>query len=211
MLTKAAQQESYTRSKALKTDEAHSDAIPSIAESRGVESAKEERKYLQAMESSVMANSDKHVPQHQVFINFQGEDVGFSFVSHLVSALLKKGVNVFRGEDERSEEDIGQLDQNIEDSKIAIVVFSSRYSESTRCLDELVKIKERADEGKLEVIPISYKVEPSQVQELNGDFGGQLWNLWGLYRNHHIIKWKEALETVASNEAMMRLWLKENW
>ncbi|KAG2301813.1 hypothetical protein Bca52824_030464 [Brassica carinata] len=200
-LTEAAQHENYTRSKAPKTEEANSDAIPSIDESRRVDSAKEEKKYLQ---------EDKRVPQHQVFINFQGEDVGFSFVSHLVSALLKKGINVFRDEDERSDEDIGQLDQNIEDSKIAIVVFSGRYSESTWCLDELVKIKERADEGKLEVIPISYKVEPSEVQQLNGDFGDKLWNLWRLYRNHHIIKWKEALETFGSNEAMMRFWLKEN-
>ncbi|CAL9241811.1 unnamed protein product, partial [Arabidopsis halleri] len=166
-----------------------------------------------AWQSSTIAAYQKHAaapPQHQVFINFRGEDVGFSFASHLVSALLREGVNVFIDKDERRGEDFGKLFKKIEDSKIALVVFSSSYSESTWCLDELVEIQKRRDEGKLKVIPISYKVEPSQVQQLNGDFGDKLWNLWRLHRDHRIIKWKQALESVASREAMMRFWLKED-
>ncbi|CAH2046341.1 unnamed protein product [Thlaspi arvense] len=184
-------------------DEGNDDATPNlqnIVERRSVDSAKEEKKYVQVGEGSTMGNYDKHVPQHQVFINFQGEDVRFGFVSPLVSALLDKGIKAFIDKDERrgEEEDIGKLFKKIKDSKIALVVFSSSYSESTWCLDELVKIKECMDEGKLKVIPIFHKVEPSEVQQLNGDFGCKLWNLWRLHHDHRIIKWMEALESVAS-------------
>lgn len=183
--------------------EENSDAMSSLQDSIEI-------KHGKSRQSSTMATYEKHASPHQVFINFRGKDVGFSFVSHLVSAFLRKGVDVFIDKYERKDEDFGEIFNKIEDSKIALVVFSSRYAESTWCLDELVKIKERVDEGKLQVIPILYKVEPSQVQQLNGDFGGKLWNLWKLHRDHHIIKWKEALESVVSPKAMTRFWLKEN-
>ncbi|RID75877.1 hypothetical protein BRARA_B02893, partial [Brassica rapa] len=121
--------------------------------------------------------------------------------NHLVSALSTEGVNVFIERYEKRGED-GKTLPGIEDSKIALVVFTSRYTESRWCLDELVKIKERMDEGKLLIIPIFYEMEPSQVQQLEGNFGLKLWNLWRIHRDNHIIKWKEALESVAAMKGL---------
>lgn len=53
----------------------------------------------------------------------------------------------------------GLLGQRFALSRIAIVIFSNRYTKSTWGLEELVKIKECMDEGKLVIIPIFYKVK----------------------------------------------------
>lgn len=121
-------------------------------------------------------------------------DLRNDFVGHLVKALKKNGVNV----DEFA----------IEESRMALVIFSSRYIESRLCLNELVKIKELMEEGKLLVLPIFYKVEPLDVKQLKGDFGVKFWDLWRINRDHHIIEWKEALKSVASIKG---IYLKEHW
>ncbi|KAL1218401.1 Disease resistance protein RPS4B [Cardamine amara subsp. amara] len=109
-------------------------------------------------------------PQHQVFINFRGQELRRTFVSHLVNALKSNGINVFvdmhagRG-------GIELLLKRIEESRIALVIISQRYTESTWCLRELAKIKDCVDETKLVAIPIFYKLDPSTVGHLRGEFG----------------------------------------
>ena len=52
----------------------------------------------------------------------------------------------------------------IEESRFAIVIFSINYAFLIRCLDELVHIVRcRKDKG-LEVLPIFYHVDPSDVR-----------------------------------------------
>lgn len=90
-------------------------------------------------------------PQHQVFINFRGDELRNKFISHLVDALRRHTINVFTDREEQKGENINNLFKRIEESKIVIAVFSRRYTESRWCLDELVKMKECADLGKLKV------------------------------------------------------------
>lgn len=90
-------------------------------------------------------------PQHQVFINFRGDELRNNFISHLVDALQRKEINIFTDKQEKKGENISNLFQRIKDSKIALAVFSKRYTESVWCLDELVKMSERADLGELKV------------------------------------------------------------
>ena len=97
--------------------------------------------------------------QHQVFVNFRGEELRCGFVSHLVEALQRHGINVFIDSLERKGEDLINLFARIEESTIALVIFSERYTESIWCLDELLKIKQRADQGFLKV-----RLLASQVQ-----------------------------------------------
>lgn len=169
----------------------------------------EEKKQDNISESSTMVTYDKPLPEHpEVFINFCGADLRHGFVDHLAKALKRGGVNVYIDVDELLHEDITKLlFKQIEESRIALVIFSSRYTESRGILNKLVKIKELMDEGKLIVIPIFYKVEPFEVRQLKGDLGVKFWNLWRINRDHHIIKWKEALESVAS---MVGFYSKEN-
>ena len=95
--------------------------------------------------------------QHQVFVNFRGLDLRFGFL--LVEALQRHGINVFIDSLERKGEDLINLFARIEESTIALVIFSERYTESIWCLDELLKIKHRADQGFLKV-----RLLASQVQ-----------------------------------------------
>lgn len=138
----------------------------------------------------------------QVFINFRGDELRKTFISHLHSRLKSDGINAFIDNDEDAGQDLNNLFKRIEKSEIALAVLSSRYTESHWCLEELVKMKECSmkDEGcnnKLWVIPIFYKLETSTVAELEGDFGLNLWNLWrlpgpGRDRDIRIVKWNEA-------------------
>ncbi|CAH8333605.1 unnamed protein product [Eruca vesicaria subsp. sativa] len=147
--------------------------------------------------SSTLVSSYKPPPDHKVFINFLGTDLHDGFVGHIVEALEKVGFNVYVDEEEPQPGDLTELlFKRIEESRVAVVIFSSRYTESTWCLDKLVKIKECMDEGKLLIIPIFYKVKQLQVKQLEGNFGVRLWNLWRIHRGHQIIKCKEALEYV---------------
>lgn len=100
-------------------------------------------------------------PQHQVFINFRGDELRNYFISHLVDALQRNEINVFTDKKEKKCEDISNLFKRIEESKIAVAVFSKRYTESRWCLDELVKMKERADLGKLKVYDLCWVIGPS--------------------------------------------------
>ncbi|XP_048433493.1 disease resistance protein RPV1-like [Pyrus x bretschneideri] len=110
--------------------------------------------------------------KYEVFLSFRGVDTRNTFTDHLFIALRNAGINTFidnqlrRGENMQSE-----LDQEIEGSRIAVIVFSKRYAESKWCLRELAKIMRcREDqEGKI-VYPIFYDVDPSDVRKQGGGF-----------------------------------------
>lgn len=167
----------------------------SSADCDSVGSLQEEKKQESESQSQSSSSTD---PKHQVFINFRGAQLRHSFVSHLVDALERHGVSFFVDANQSKGEKLEKNFNRIEESKIALVVFSTGYTESAWCLQELVKIKELMDEGKLVAIPIFYKVEPSQVKNLTGVFGESFWNLWRIQRDSHIIKWKEAFRSIAS-------------
>ena len=63
-----------------------------------------------------------------------------------------------------------ELLKAIELSKSSIVVFSENYASSSWCLDELVKILECRNNGQL-VLPVFYKVDPSEIRKQKGKFG----------------------------------------
>lgn len=146
-----------------------------------------------------MASNEKSPPQPQVFINFRGAELRQKFVSHLETALKQNSINVFANQDElKGGDPIDFLSKRIKESRIALAILSSRYTESSWCLDELVKIKEREEEGKLTAIPIFYKLNPSDVKRLEGDFGSNLWNqVKRTSEFDKLKKWKEALDFVS--------------
>ncbi|KAH0939278.1 hypothetical protein HID58_006739 [Brassica napus] len=141
-----------------------------------------------------MAASSTALPQPQIFINFRGKDLRCGFVSHLVRAFKRKKINVFIDEREDRGQPLDSLFKRIEGSTIALAVFSENYPESRWCLQELEKMNERMVEGNLVVIPIFYKVEPSTVRYLKGNFGDKLWIM--AKGDEKIKKWEEALRSI---------------
>ncbi|VVB08007.1 unnamed protein product [Arabis nemorensis] len=133
-------------------------------------------------------------PQHQVFINFRGAELRRGFVSHLVTALENHNIKVFIDAYENRGEHLDSLLNRIEESRIALAIFSVRYTESSWCLRELTKINERVAEGKIVAIPIFYKVDPSTVSEVTGEFGDAFRKL--AKGDERKKEWKEALEEI---------------
>ncbi|CAL9241877.1 unnamed protein product [Arabidopsis halleri] len=126
----------------------------------------------------LMAELDRLQPRPpQVFVNFCNEELGDNFIRHLVWALRDSGINVFT--DSYKVKGSGQKKEvftSIEESNIALAIFSKRYSESNRCLNELVMMEELVKEGKLVVIPVFYNVKTNEVRRLEGEFGNHFTN-----------------------------------
>ena len=149
-----------------------------------------------------MAVQEPLVPHHKVFLIFRVEELRDGFVSYLETALKNAGINVFIDKNEMRGEDLTVLFRRIEESKIALVVFSRRYMESKWCLNELVKIKECVEEKKLVAFPIFFKVNPIELEELFYDAR----EIHSNVQTHIMEKWKVALECIKSK---MGLTLKE--
>lgn len=144
----------------------------------------------------------------QVFISFRGKDERNGLLTHLKQKLIDGNVNVFT-DDNVTGQPLQNLFRHIQNSRIAIVIFSENYAESHWCLDELVEINKCVETKKLNaVIPIFHKVEVSSVREQSGMFGEKFLSLQNSLLakevtrkkikriNSKIKRWKEALEIV---------------
>ena len=133
-------------------------------------------------------SSSAHRWDYDVFLSFRGEDTRKNFTSHLYKALCDKGINTFIDNDlQRGEEISMELLKVIESSMISIVVFSKNFASSTWCLNQLVKIFECRSNGQF-VLPIFYKVNPSEIRKQGGEFGVAL--------AKHEEKFKDDIEKV---------------
>ncbi|KAM4075778.1 hypothetical protein ACJW30_12G014100 [Castanea mollissima] len=120
----------------------------------------------------------------------------------IYEAFISKGVEAFRDSEklQLGQEIASELIQAIEKSQYAIVVFSKKYADSRWCLDELAEIVECKKNKGLEVVPIFYHVDPSDVSKQTGPFEKAF--------NEHqkndkidrkkIQKWKDAMREVGN-------------
>ncbi|KAL4599924.1 hypothetical protein ACB092_11G162400, partial [Castanea dentata] len=117
------------------------------------------------------SSSSTHRWDYDVFLSFRGEDTRNNFTSHLYKALCDKGINTFIDDSLQKGEEISkELVKAIESSMISIVIFSKNFASSTWCLNELVKIFECRSNSQ-QVLPIFYKVNPSEIRKQDGEFG----------------------------------------
>ncbi|XP_022633874.1 TMV resistance protein N-like [Vigna radiata var. radiata] len=140
---------------------------------------------------------------YDVFINFWGEEMQRKFVSHLHSVLLQAQVKTLINM-ENLEEGM-QLEEHmraIASSKIAIIVFSKTYTESTCCLRELEKIIECRETFGQIVLPVFYEIDPFDVRHQKDDFRKALEesaqkSYSGEQLEHVLSRWSRALTTAA--------------
>ncbi|KAH9783786.1 Disease resistance-like protein DSC1 [Citrus sinensis] len=131
-----------------------------------------------------------------VFLSFCGEDTRTGFTSHVVEALRRKQIQFFIDDKElqRGEEISPALLNAIETSDISIIIFSENYASSTWCLDELVRILDCKKRNGQIVVPVFYKVDPSDVRKLMRSFGEAFVHL---ERNFpcevRVQKWRDSL------------------
>ncbi|KAF5469512.1 hypothetical protein F2P56_013577 [Juglans regia] len=138
---------------------------------------------------------------HDVFLSFRGDDVRQKFISHLYAALHKRGINTYIDNNlEKGEEISPELLKAIDGSMIFIVVLSKNYSDSSWCLDELLKILECKETVEQIVLPLFYDVDPSDVRHQNESFGEAFTRVEYKFKADKVklTEWKAALEKVAN-------------
>ncbi|XP_039165438.1 TMV resistance protein N [Eucalyptus grandis] len=113
-----------------------------------------------------MAASSKIKGNYHIFLSFRGADVRNSFLGHLYAALDQKGIYTYINSEELQKGKLitPVLMKAIEDSRIAIIIFSEDYASSPWCLEEVAKIMECKERRDLVVFPLFYKVEPREVR-----------------------------------------------
>ncbi|PWA76386.1 hypothetical protein CTI12_AA137360 [Artemisia annua] len=158
---------------------------------------------LVASSSSSSSSTSRHIGRwtYEVFLSFRGEDTRKNFVDHLYAALDQAGIYTFKDDQklQRGESISPELLKAIEESMVAVVIFSKNYANSSWCLDELVKIVECQHLGQ-RVLPVFYDVDPSDVR-------GQKRSFHAAFEQHElnltddknrVNRWKEALVTSAN-------------
>ncbi|XP_052191344.1 disease resistance protein RPV1-like isoform X3 [Diospyros lotus] len=111
--------------------------------------------------------------KYDVFLSFRGVDTRNSFVDHLYSVLDAKCIFTFKDDLrlERGEYISPTLLKAIEESRFAVVVFSKNYASSKWCLEELAYILECQKTRGLTILPVFYKVDPSDLRKQRGSIG----------------------------------------
>ncbi|CAK8532257.1 unnamed protein product [Lathyrus sativus] len=140
-----------------------------------------------------------------VFISFRGTDTRYGFTGNLYKALYDNGIRTFIDDKDlkRGDEITPSLLHNIENSRIAIIVFSENYATSSFCLDELVHIIHYFKTKRRLVLPVFYGVDPTHVRHQNESYGKALAEHEERFQNNmenmkRLQDWKMAL-TYAAN------------
>ncbi|KAF8044634.1 hypothetical protein N665_7386s0001 [Sinapis alba] len=145
-------------------------------------------------------------PRPQLFVNFRGKELRKGFLSHVVKALKEVGINVFIDSLEQRGVNFERLLERIDNSKIALAIFSNKYTQSDWCLKELVRMDERMKEGRLVVIPIFYKVTTEDVKNFKGKFGKIFEDMvmmrFGTFDAPTAQRWMMAVTSIASNTGL---------
>ncbi|KAK4707705.1 hypothetical protein R3W88_028630 [Solanum pinnatisectum] len=153
-----------------------------------------------ASSSSSARSSQLTQWKYDVFLNFRGEDTRKNFTSHLYKALTNRGISAFLDDETLKHGDSisEQLVKVIEESQVALVIFSKNYAKSRWCLNELVKIMECKEKNGQLVIPVFYDVDPSEVRYIRGTFAEAFAKHNIRYKDgvggiHKVIKWMVAV------------------
>ncbi|KAH0716074.1 hypothetical protein KY284_008979 [Solanum tuberosum] len=159
-----------------------------------------------ASSSSSFASDSQYRPRwkYDVFLSFRGVDTRRTFMGHLYEGLKNRGIFTFQ-DDKRLENGDSipeELLKAIEESRVALVIFSKNYATSRWCLNELVKIIECKEEKGLIVIPVFYDVYPSEVRKQTKSFAEAFTKHESKYANDiegmQMVKgWRTALSVAA--------------
>ncbi|XP_039165428.1 toll/interleukin-1 receptor-like protein [Eucalyptus grandis] len=135
---------------------------------------------------------------YEVFLSFRGKETRQGFTDYLYTSLVDARIHVFRDDNElRVGEEIGpKLICCITQSIISIPIISEDYASSKWCLHELAQMLKCRRSREQVVLPIFYKVEPSQVRHLTGRFRDAIDAHKKNSDQMVVKKWEDALKEV---------------
>jgi hypothetical protein len=140
---------------------------------------------------------------YDVYLSFRGEDTRYGFTGNLYAALNQRGIHTFADDLAliQGEEISSSLLNAIEESRVAIIIFSKHYAHSAWCLEELTRILNCYEENKNHsVLPVFFDVDPSDVRNGKGSYGEALANHEERF-NHdteRVNKWRKSLRKAAN-------------
>uniref|UniRef100_A0A7N2LHB4 ADP-ribosyl cyclase/cyclic ADP-ribose hydrolase n=2 Tax=Quercus lobata TaxID=97700 RepID=A0A7N2LHB4_QUELO len=159
---------------------------------------------MNSMSPQGLSTSSSSTPwwKYDVFLSFRGDDTRRSFTGHLYDALKRKGVLTFRDDEnlERGKSISQELLNAIEESRVAIIIFSKNYASSTWCLNELEKIVRSMKEMGLTILPVFYDMDASDVRNQTGPFQNAFDDLEDQFKENleKVETWRVALREVAN-------------
>ncbi|CAI0556536.1 unnamed protein product [Linum tenue] len=137
--------------------------------------------------------------EYDVFVCFRGSDTRNGFTSHLMDALSDKQIKAFIDDKLQKAECIDELISILHRSALSIVIFSENFADSTWCLEEVVAIAQRVEEFGHRVLPVFYKVDPSDITEDSGSYAAAVEQKHGATSSPEDRKrWKNGLKAVAN-------------
>ncbi|XP_059430437.1 disease resistance protein RPV1-like isoform X2 [Corylus avellana] len=153
---------------------------------------------FQAASSSPSSSFTRRWP-YDVFLSFGGEYACDSFTANLYKALCEKGIHIYIDHKLQGGDEISPtLLKAIKESRTSIVVLSEKYASSTCCLAELMEILECRKTKQQIVLPVFYKVDPSEVRHQIKSFGKALDKHEERFKEDTFQRWKAALNKVAN-------------
>ncbi|XP_037496401.1 disease resistance protein RPV1 [Jatropha curcas] len=138
--------------------------------------------------------------RYDVFLSFRGEDTRDSFTSHLYAALCDKKIQTFIDNNlVRGKEISSSLLKAIEESKISVPILSENYASSKWCLEELAEIIKCMKKNGQIVIPVFYRIRPSDVRNQTGSFHDAFarYEKSLMVNKDKVQRWRAALKEVA--------------
>lgn len=148
------------------------------------------------------SSSQEVSKQWQVFISFSGKDLRHNFISHLEGAFKLADINYYIDYKETPSESQNVFFKRIQQSQIALPIFSSQYAESKWCLNELAEVMKQAKQGNLRVIPIFFNVTPKDVGSPYGSFGCKVY-VESQHNPSSLPIWTKALKSAAGNIGLL--------
>ena len=152
-------------------------------------------------DQEVASSSSSEEEKYDVFLSFRGVDTRENFTSHLYAALCRKKIETYIDYRlKRGGEISPALLKAIEVSKLSVIIFSENYASSSWCLDELVHILECKKTNAQFVVPVFYKIDPSNVRKQKGSFEVAFVEHEKRFREkiNKVQQWRMALEEAAN-------------
>ncbi|CAN1845655.1 Disease resistance protein RUN1 [Linum perenne] len=138
--------------------------------------------------------------EYDAFLCFRGGDTRHGFTSHLMNALSDRQIRAFIDDKLDKTESIDMLISILERSALSVVVFSEKFADSIWCLEEVATIARRMVEYGHRVLPVFYKVDPSDVTDDSRSYATTI-DLEYKARSTYLEdkkRWMDALKAVAN-------------
>ncbi|CAI0540607.1 unnamed protein product [Linum tenue] len=137
--------------------------------------------------------------EYEVFLCFRGANTRTGFTGHLMAALRDRQIKAFIDDMLDKTESIDELISALKRSALSVVIFSENFADSSWCLDEVATISRSMEEFGHRVLPVFYKVDPSDVSEASGSYAAAIEQHHGSSESPEDRKrWMDALKAIAN-------------